>query len=372
MFWDSSRVALGTRRQTAGMPGTESSNDEDVFMDTEGEEGVSSSTKIPAKLTRTSMLLLDYIHFKSARTIQRHWRGCLCRETLKKRNKAATTIQRWWRGFSVRKNFFKTVEKMLQKRIEMRYNQAATKIQALFRGWWIRHTVHDMYSLRQMQVCAAEDLLNCVAFKLHHLLRTYSIPGVYSLKDTTCLSRVEKLLASLNFRFHNGRVRAYMAKRSADAHVERDHFKKSKHRTEVPFTGPNFQIVCAPQCEGALRMSKDMDRRMYKIIEMYDKAQRDAHVQKFHQSIAGKKRLKVLKEKLKLLEKNKRDFCGDVIASMRRWKILGGRRLSVDNNIFQNPQNLEKFLHEISDLVEEIESVSCHCKPPALDKIVCR
>ncbi|BFG05821.1 uncharacterized protein DMAD_04466 [Drosophila madeirensis] len=360
MFWDSARVTLASRRGTAGMPGTESSIDEFIDAEGEGMEGTSSSTLLPM-LSRTSMLLMDYKHFKSARIIQRHWRGCLCRETLKKRNKAATTLQRYWRGFAVRKNYFKTVEKMLQKRLEARYNQAATKIQALFRGWWIRHTVHDMHSLRQMQVCAAEDLLNCVAFKLHHLLRTYSIPGVYSLKNTTCLSRVEKLLASLNFRFHNGRVRSCMAKRSADARVERDHFMKNKLRTEVPYTGPNFQSFCTPQCEGALRMSKDMDRRMYKIIEMYDKAQRDAHVQKFHKSLSGKKRLKVLKEKLKFLEKNKRDFCGDVIASMRRWKILGDRQLTVDNNIFQNPENLEKFLGEISGLIEEIESVTCHC-----------
>ncbi|XP_001360395.4 uncharacterized protein [Drosophila pseudoobscura] len=369
MFWDRHRTQVGTRRHTDGKPvsGSSVEDNESELL----EEGTSGTQLQLQTLSRTAMLLLDYTHFKAARTIQRHWRGFFSRKTLKKRNQAAITIQRWWRGFSVRKSYFKTVEKMLQNRIEMHYTKAATKIQALFRGWWIRHTVHDMRSLRHMQICAAEELLNCVAFKLHHLLRTYSIPGVYSLKNTTCLSRVEKLLASLNFRFHNGRVRSYMAKRSADAQAERDNFRNNRHLTGVPYKGPNFQSLCPPHCEEALRLSKDMDRRMYKIIEMYDKAQRDSHAQKFHKKIAGKKRLKVLQEKLKLLEKNKRDFCGDVIASMRRWKILGGKRLAVDSNIFQKPENLEKFLHEISDLLEEIDSTPCHCKPPSLDEIAC-
>lgn len=73
---------------------------------------------------------------------------------------------------------------MLQERLVNMYNKSATKIQALWRGWWIRRTVHDVYALQNMQACAAADLLQCIAFKLHHLLRTYSIPGVYSLRNS--------------------------------------------------------------------------------------------------------------------------------------------------------------------------------------------
>jgi len=130
------------------------------------------------------MLLLDYKQYKAARTIQSIWRGYFYRKMFEDRRKAAITIQRWWRGFSVRNNHYSFVENMLQKRLVDHYHRSATKIQALFRGWWSRHTIHDNSKLLRLQVCAAEDLLNCVAFKLHHLLRTYAIPGVYSLKNS--------------------------------------------------------------------------------------------------------------------------------------------------------------------------------------------
>lgn len=132
----------------------------------------------------TPLLLLDYVQFLAARTIQSHWRSHLSRLLQDRRRKAAITIQRWWRGFNTRRKHFDFVEDLLQKRLLEFYNKSATKIQALFRGWWTRRTVHDVYALQNMQACAAADLLNCVAYKLHHLLRTYSIPGIYSLRNS--------------------------------------------------------------------------------------------------------------------------------------------------------------------------------------------
>lgn len=142
-----------------------------------------NAPSFPASFS-TPLLVLDYVQFLAARTIQCHWRSYLSRLRDIRRWKAAITIQRWWRGFNTRRKFVYLLEDMLQERLLNMYNKSATKIQALWRGWWIRRTVHDVYALQNMQNCAAEDLLQCIAFKLHHLLRTFSIPGVYSLRNT--------------------------------------------------------------------------------------------------------------------------------------------------------------------------------------------
>lgn len=128
------------------------------------------------------------MQFLAARTIQCHWRSHLSRLRESRRWRAAITIQRWWRGFNTRRKLVYKLEDMLQQRLLDLYNKSATKIQALFRGWWTRRTVHDVYALHNMQACAASDLLSCVAYKLHHLLRTYSIPGIYSLRNSTYVS----------------------------------------------------------------------------------------------------------------------------------------------------------------------------------------
>ncbi|XP_017077639.2 abnormal spindle-like microcephaly-associated protein homolog isoform X2 [Drosophila eugracilis] len=322
-------------------------------------------------MSRTNMLILDYKQYKAARRIQKIWRRFYTRKNFEDRRKAAITIQRWWRGFSVRNKYYSFVENTLQKRVVEHYHKSATKIQALFRGWWSRRTIHDHSKLLRMQVCAAEDLLNCVAFKLHHLLRTYSIPGVYSLKNSNCLSRIEKLLASLHFRFHNGKEKQQIAKNIADRNGERKNFQKSDKYSKVPFEGARYWSQCRPKCDLALKMSKDIDKRMYRIIDMYDASQREAHKALVEKNLKHKKQNKLLRNIQKSAEHNKRDFCGDVIASMRRWKILVDNNLHVDKNIFRNPENLERFLSEISQLVTEFESCTCYCRIPVLTEIYC-
>ncbi|XP_062132942.1 spermatogenesis-associated protein 17 isoform X2 [Drosophila sulfurigaster albostrigata] len=152
----------------------------ELLCEFNSEWSQSSDITIP----RTPTLILDYVQFLAARTIQRHWRGFSSRKSEVDTKKAAITIQRWWRGYQVRGKYMLIMERMLQDRLMDMYNNAATKIQALFRGWWSRQAVHDLSALKRIQRCAAQDLLNCVAYKLHHLLRTHSIPGVYSLRDS--------------------------------------------------------------------------------------------------------------------------------------------------------------------------------------------
>ncbi|KAH8402075.1 hypothetical protein KR009_009540, partial [Drosophila setifemur] len=316
-------------------------------------------------------LLLDYKQFLAARSIQRKWRKFKFWRDLDRRTRAATTIQKWWRGYSVRSKHYQFVEDMLQQRLENHYYKSANKIQALFRGYQVRNQVHDNGLLRRMQVCAAEDLLNCVAFKLHHLLRTYTIPGVYSLKNSTCLSRVEKLMTSLHFRYFNGKVVSQKALTSAQVQKGQKAFKKSGHYTKIPFPSPNYWSKCSPQCEASLKMCKDMDKRMYKIIEMYDASQKEAQAALMQKNLAHKKQKKLMRKIQMSLEQNKRDFCGDVIASMRRWNFLDGNKSMVDINIFRNPEKLSLFLNEISDLVQEFENCTCYCRMPVFDKLFC-
>lgn len=73
----------------------------------------------------------------------------------------------------------------------------------------------------------------------------------------------------------------------------------------------------------------------------------------------------------KIEEKSKRDFCGDVIASMRRWNILVENKILVDKNIFKHPEKLERFFEEISELAKESENCSCYCNIPVFDEIYC-
>ncbi|XP_030375056.1 uncharacterized protein LOC115624492 isoform X2 [Scaptodrosophila lebanonensis] len=371
MFRDKKTVHAGSRRQSTR---TSAQTSTSSAMLGEMEESELYRRTSEPSLSRTELLLLDYKQFLAARRIQALFRGFYARKQRRSREKAAITIQRWWRGFYVRKNWFGYVENLLQQRCVEHFNRSATKIQALFRGWRTRQLQHDMHSLRRIQVCAAEDLLNCVAFKLHHLLRTYSIPGVYSLRNTHCLSRVERLLASMNFRFHNERVRSAMNRRIARTEENRKEFSNARFHTKVPYGGPNMKHPCPPHCDELLRMSKDMDRRMYKIIEMYEKSQQEmeatAEGKKSHLRLSERRRLWRLKEVLARQESSKRDFCGDVIASMMKWKILDKSK-NINNDIFRNPANLEKFLDEISHVLDEVNEASCHCKFDPRDPILC-
>ncbi|KAH8398940.1 hypothetical protein KR222_000112 [Zaprionus bogoriensis] len=327
-------------------------------------------SNIEPVISRTPLLILDYVQFLAARTIQRHWRGFANRQKSWREWHAAVTIQRWWRGFYVRRMYVKKLEDRLQKTLLDHYNKSATMIQALFRGWWIRQTVHDVYALHRMQACAAADLLNCVACKLHYLMRTYSIPGVYSLRHSRCLSRVEKLLASINYRFHNQHVAIDMLSRQATVNAKRQQFRDAKFATNVPYNGPNYKGICKPHCEEFMRKTKDMDRRMFTIISAYDKSLVDTSAKKVHSSLIDRRRRRQLRLLLEKRDKRRSTFCADVIASMRRWKMLDGRKLTIAKDVFRDPENLEKFLNDVSEIVELMDG-KCHCKIIKFDEIEC-
>ncbi|EDW03651.1 GH10387 [Drosophila grimshawi] len=319
---------------------------------------------------RTAILILDYKQFIAARCIQALWRGYQTRKKGANLLRAAITIQRWWRGFRVRNNFIDRIEEQLTQAVSDHYNQSATKIQAVYRGWNVRQTVHDVYNLQRMQRCAAEELLSCCAYRLHHLLRTYSIPGVYSLHNSHCLSKVEKLLSSISFRFHNIRVLLNSARMLSLVKAQRDKFKNSIHHTEVPFSGPNYNSLCNPPCEDTM-YSKDMDRRMYQIIAEYEKTQLDPRLHQAQKSMANRKFRKHVGNILAQRNKMQRDFCGDVIHSMRKWKIWDDRNLTISRDILVNPGNINSFLADVSDIMQEHDVRTCHCKISIFDTLQC-
>ncbi|KAH8354984.1 hypothetical protein KR093_003275, partial [Drosophila rubida] len=291
--------------------------------------------------------------FLAARKIQRNWRGFMHRHSYDYRTKAAITIQRWWRGFHVRHNYTLMVERMLQDKLWNLYNNAATKIQSHFRGWWSRHTVHDLSALKRIQRCAAQDLLNCVAYKLHYLLRTRSIPGIYSLRESNCLSRVEKLLASMTYRFYNARVQKSILGLEERVKSQRKVFAKNVKYTNVPYAGPNDKGICKPQCEDFINATADMDLRMFKIISAYDEAQRDLVARRTQYTFAERKRRKHIKQILEQKERRKCSFCADVVASMQRWNIWDSVNLTISPDVFRDLKSLESFLNEAHDIIND-------------------
>lgn len=127
---------------------------------------------------------MDYRQFKAARCIQRLVRGWLARTLYRRKRKASIIIQTEWRRFYAGRLYYRILEQIVQQRLEQHYFKAARTIQAFWRGWWVREHIHDHTRLMRLQLMAGEDLLHCIAFKLHHLLRTHQIPGIYSLRNS--------------------------------------------------------------------------------------------------------------------------------------------------------------------------------------------
>uniref|UniRef100_A0A1B0A8D2 Myosin motor domain-containing protein n=1 Tax=Glossina pallidipes TaxID=7398 RepID=A0A1B0A8D2_GLOPL len=281
----------------------------------------------------------DYLDFKAARTIQRFARGWLTRNHLRKQIRAAIIIQSQWRRFYAQRLYFIKCENLLQQRIDEHYFRAAQKIQALFRGWWSREYIHDHKHLTRLENTAGMDLLRCVAFKLHHLIRTHVIPGIYSLKNTTTLSKVEELLSSISFkdcadRAREGhRVKALRTREGVTRH------KESAFATLLPFYGPNVYNLCVPECTHYYK-ERDADRKMAKILRMYEIANRlDPKVTKL--------RAKNSKVITKGYPKSTTTFCDDIVRCMRKWRLLKKKKLTIFKDVLDDPKSIENFLKEV-------------------------
>ncbi|XP_063236641.1 spermatogenesis-associated protein 17-like isoform X2 [Bacillus rossius redtenbacheri] len=162
--------------------------------------------------------------FLAARCIQSCYRGWLARKHFWMLHEAATRIQKVWRGYSGRKLFVSLLIARVEELSRRHFDTMATIIQKTWRGHVVRTRVFDYYLLRswirgvlgkngelaqRMMVFKAEvedrmkdeleeearEWVLFVLFKLHHLLRTHSQPGIYSLQGSMELSDLERQLA---------------------------------------------------------------------------------------------------------------------------------------------------------------------------------
>uniref|UniRef100_A0A1A9WW80 Uncharacterized protein n=1 Tax=Glossina brevipalpis TaxID=37001 RepID=A0A1A9WW80_9MUSC len=300
-------------------------------------------------LTGTDMLVWDYIEFKAARHIQCMVRGWLIRNRIAKQTRAAIIIQTEWRRFYCKRLYLRKLEKLTQQRIEEHYFRSAQIIQAAYRGWWSRQNIHDHTRLIRLSNWAGEDLLHCVAFKLHHLLRTFVIPGVYSLKNTTTLSKVEELLANLRFKQCNDHSQEINRQRNLRTHLAKKDFIKTEFATKIPYSGLDMYTTCSRKCQ-TISSEKDADRKMAKILRMYQLAHHeDPRIIKMRH---GKAQVICLPPPT--------SFCADLVRSMKRWNIIKESEVTVERDIFKKPGNIENFLKEIHWKWDNLHG-NCHC-----------
>ncbi|XP_017067065.2 spermatogenesis-associated protein 17 isoform X2 [Drosophila eugracilis] len=165
-------------------PGTSIEKERQSEIQSEGNEKECSTWPLAVKLSWTTMHVIDHKMFIAARRIQSYWRAYRIRNLLHRRWHAAVVIQRWWRGFRIRRILWELVERRLQHTLHEHFNQAAIRIQALFRGWQDRRYVHDVQNLHGMQTSAAEELISCFILQFHQIKKTESLPGLFSLRNS--------------------------------------------------------------------------------------------------------------------------------------------------------------------------------------------
>ncbi|NWV80518.1 SPT17 protein, partial [Dasyornis broadbenti] len=149
------------------------------------------------------------IKYKAAVKIQSWFRGCRVRAYLRHLNKMAILMQKWWRGYLRRKYFRETVETAYFIKKLNFYNEMAVRIQKMWRGYYVRKYIHNFYALKKYlkaisvnnafvrselqeyaEMKEKEDKMKDLekeekekkyqARKMHYLLSTTQIPGIYN------------------------------------------------------------------------------------------------------------------------------------------------------------------------------------------------
>uniref|UniRef100_A0A1B0A8D6 Spermatogenesis-associated protein 17 n=1 Tax=Glossina pallidipes TaxID=7398 RepID=A0A1B0A8D6_GLOPL len=305
------------------------------YMDLERETDKSSEKTF----TLAGSELYDYRVFKAARCIQRFVRGWLLRRRLAKQINAAVIIQTEWRRFYSKRLYFRKVEKLAQESIEEHYYRAERKIQALYRGWWSRQYVHDHARLKRVELKASKALLECVAFKLHHFLRKYTVPGVYSLKDTQTLAKVEEFVDSLKYRRYSDYSQETSRQRTLHISNAKKLYKESEFATKVPFAGPDYDNVCKNFTHHSLHDDDDEGRRMSKALHRYEpENNEDPRMCKLRKRRPAHVQAQV---------SPRTTFCLDLLRSMNKWKMVEEKNLTMERNILDHPQSVKNFLNEI-------------------------
>ncbi|XP_050466360.1 spermatogenesis-associated protein 17-like isoform X1 [Cataglyphis hispanica] len=186
------------------------------------------------------------LHFIAARKIQAWIRGIITRNHLRRLHENAIIIQRHWRGYRARMFTNQYLIQHVQQMWQDYYTSMATRIQAVWRGYWIRKTQINFVQLRRwlkniymkndetlknmkkyVYVYPLFILVNAlffyrfrlreleyaehmteqeaifailyILFKLHHLLGTKCCPGVITRIDKTRFTYIEEMLKCLEY-----------------------------------------------------------------------------------------------------------------------------------------------------------------------------
>ncbi|KAH8325072.1 hypothetical protein KR074_005966, partial [Drosophila pseudoananassae] len=298
----------------------------------------------------------------AARRIQAHWRQYRIQKLLRQRQQAAITIQRWWRGFWMRSQQSLHMELLLQKTVLDHFQRAANTIQAFFRGWRDRRNVHDDNQLRRTQKDAVEELLHSLAVEMRRIKAAGFIAGTESLRDSRLLSKVERIIAMLGFRFHNARVLSLVARRTSYKEEQCRYFEGADFFFEVPFAGPNFFEMCSEGVTNDMRLVEtDIDECYHDIIVGYETFQQNSKLRELLRAKALQKLQQLRNHVIEKERKKTRDFCEDVADHMSKWPIW--------QNIGPIDSKSEKFCDEMCQcffrrmeyLLDEY-NVSCYCK----------
>ncbi|XP_017855160.1 uncharacterized protein LOC108598761 isoform X2 [Drosophila busckii] len=310
-----------------------------------------ASTDVSGSLLRPQLLLLDYKQFIAARNIQRTFRGWQARNLLQVMHKAAIVIQKWWRGFAMRRYTILMVQQRTQDNVLLLFYNSSMKIQALFRGWWSRKHVNNMIYLKTIQLNYTEDLLKCVAVKLHSVLRKGELPGIYNMRDNYCLKQVECLLSTMSYRFYNRYVGNKWQSRRAALQFQRSQFSKSDFYTNVPYAGFNIMGSCAPQKHWE-HDPKEYNRHEFDVMQEFLKTERICPAQKPTSNAELLQR-----NSLKAACKQQSDFCKQMLTALQKCSIYDKIKPEADPTV-----NLQEYLVELRNNLEYFEYTrNCAC-----------
>ncbi|RLU24807.1 hypothetical protein DMN91_002897 [Ooceraea biroi] len=163
-----------------------------------------------------------------ASNIQAWFRGIATRNHLRKLHENATVLQRHWRGYRARMFVNRYLVERVHQMWQDYYNSMATRIQAVWRGYWTRktqinvlqlrqwrkdvyaknnETLENMKKFRQRELDHAENATEqeamhwilFILFKLHHLLGTKCRSGVITKIDKTRFTYIEEMLKCLEY-----------------------------------------------------------------------------------------------------------------------------------------------------------------------------
>ncbi|NXO97087.1 SPT17 protein, partial [Certhia brachydactyla] len=175
--------------------------------------------------------------YKAAVKIQRWFRAGRVRAYLRHLSQMAILIQKWWRGYLRRKHFREIVERAYFIKKLKFYNEMAVRIQRMWRGYYVRRYIHNFYALKKyLKAVSVNNKLvrselqeyaemkeneektkdlekkekekKYQARKMHYLLSTEQIPGIYNSPFRKCPDPMELLLRKSKPLTHRKQVRS--------------------------------------------------------------------------------------------------------------------------------------------------------------------